>query len=466
MKNLNESLLESIGMIEEQSLESEIQVMLQIGTQYAKVGLLMEYAEEDVVDSYDIIQESTLFMEAKKDKKNDKEDTPKESVWSKIKTKVKNVLTMIGNLLKKAWEWICKKTEKIRSKISSLFSKKKNSESSKIDEITEQLNENSKELDKLIKDTHEVNVKADEEIKKAEENIAKFEKTVNEIKEKNEAQISAEKVEEILNNNEKTLKEIDKMMEEHDKLPPEIQKALEKDHEDYKKQVEDAKARIKEIVEGGGSKVLTHLENTLESLLNNLSKMKSTNTTDSESSILQSWGKTAERLYNQKFANDKNLKIALDEFTKQIVKGGFSYDKLFETHFDSSGKESGKHVDSYEPIFKDPNFFKLTSGITFIKQVKTLREVIKKHELYTFDKIWNTDTKPTSIYNDSKLKYIQGLLDDFSIYSSEKNVEEFEEASKILETEVMPGIAQATTEMMAFSNFILAVYNEMSKQTA
>ena len=50
MKNLNESLLESIDLIQESQLESELDVIFAIGEQYAKVGLITEYASEEVVN--------------------------------------------------------------------------------------------------------------------------------------------------------------------------------------------------------------------------------------------------------------------------------------------------------------------------------------------------------------------------------------------------------------------------------
>ena len=52
MKNLNESLLESIDLIQESALESELEVMFAIGGEYAKIGMLMEYADESVVNEY------------------------------------------------------------------------------------------------------------------------------------------------------------------------------------------------------------------------------------------------------------------------------------------------------------------------------------------------------------------------------------------------------------------------------
>ena len=64
MKNLNESLLESIELIEESALETEINVLASIGDQYTKINMLMEYADESVISEFNIIQEATFFQEA------------------------------------------------------------------------------------------------------------------------------------------------------------------------------------------------------------------------------------------------------------------------------------------------------------------------------------------------------------------------------------------------------------------
>ena len=76
MKNLNESLLESLDLIQEAQLESEISVLASIGDQYMKINMLMEYADEDVVDEFSIVQES-FIMEADEAKKDDKKDEVK-----------------------------------------------------------------------------------------------------------------------------------------------------------------------------------------------------------------------------------------------------------------------------------------------------------------------------------------------------------------------------------------------------
>jgi len=71
MKNLNESLLENIDLIQESTIESELNVLFAMGEEYAKAAMITEYADASVVNEFDIIQESAIFMEADEDKKED-----------------------------------------------------------------------------------------------------------------------------------------------------------------------------------------------------------------------------------------------------------------------------------------------------------------------------------------------------------------------------------------------------------
>ena len=64
VQDRNIDLLISIENIQEASLDAEMGVLMALGKEYAKVGMLLEYANEDVIDEYDIIQESVLFTEA------------------------------------------------------------------------------------------------------------------------------------------------------------------------------------------------------------------------------------------------------------------------------------------------------------------------------------------------------------------------------------------------------------------
>ena len=103
---MNEHLLQTIDSIEETIVESELSVLASIANGYAKIGMLMEYADDDVVDQFQIVQESVI-MEAKHDKKekkdDDKEGKPKEGIIAKLKRAwnvIKGVFVSIGRWFK------------------------------------------------------------------------------------------------------------------------------------------------------------------------------------------------------------------------------------------------------------------------------------------------------------------------------------------------------------------------------
>lgn len=90
VKDRNIDLLISIENIQEASLDAEMGVLMALGKEYAKVGMLLEYANEDVIDEYDIIQESVLFTEAStaeeaKKEAEERKKAAKESAEAKAK---------------------------------------------------------------------------------------------------------------------------------------------------------------------------------------------------------------------------------------------------------------------------------------------------------------------------------------------------------------------------------------------
>jgi hypothetical protein len=110
MKNLNESLLESIELIEESVLESEIDVLVSIGDEYAKIGMLMEYADEATLDEFQIIQEADYVVVDGKtadeaNKKKETDDSNDKGFLAKLKKVAKwfiETLTKIGKFIEDA----------------------------------------------------------------------------------------------------------------------------------------------------------------------------------------------------------------------------------------------------------------------------------------------------------------------------------------------------------------------------
>ena len=111
---MNESLLESISLIEESVLDAEMDTLMAMANEYSKIVLLTEYADEEVLNEYEIVQEA-FIMEAKKDKEpKQKDDKPKEGIIAKLK----HAWGVIMGLLSKVGEWFAKKVSKVREKFS------------------------------------------------------------------------------------------------------------------------------------------------------------------------------------------------------------------------------------------------------------------------------------------------------------------------------------------------------------
>ena len=116
MKNLNESLLESIDLIQESTIESELNVLFAMGEEYAKACTLMEYADESVVNEFDLIQESAFFMEADEEAK--KEGETKETAAKKDNPIVRFAKWFVG-IIVSFYNWIKKKFAKTEKKINT-----------------------------------------------------------------------------------------------------------------------------------------------------------------------------------------------------------------------------------------------------------------------------------------------------------------------------------------------------------
>ena len=95
--DLNKSLLESIDNIEDVIVESELNVCFALGSTYAKMSLISEYAsEETMIQEYDIFQESSGKKMAKKVKKGIREAFS--FITNLIKSFLKSVSKIFSNL--------------------------------------------------------------------------------------------------------------------------------------------------------------------------------------------------------------------------------------------------------------------------------------------------------------------------------------------------------------------------------
>lgn len=95
--DLNKSLLDSIDNIEDVIVESELNVCFALGSTYAKMSLISEYAsEETMIQEYDIFQESSGKKMAKKVKKGIREAFS--FITNLIKSFLKSVSKIFSNL--------------------------------------------------------------------------------------------------------------------------------------------------------------------------------------------------------------------------------------------------------------------------------------------------------------------------------------------------------------------------------
>ncbi|MBR5296949.1 MAG: hypothetical protein IKU29_03665 [Parabacteroides sp.] len=106
---MNDSLLDSISLIEESVLDAEMDTLMALGNEYSKIVLLTEYADAEVLNEYEIVQES-FIMEAK----DDKEGKSKEGIIAKLK----RAWGVIMGLLSKIGQWFAQKVSKVREKFS------------------------------------------------------------------------------------------------------------------------------------------------------------------------------------------------------------------------------------------------------------------------------------------------------------------------------------------------------------
>lgn len=111
MKNLNESLLENIDLIQESTIESELNVLFAMGEEYAKAAMITEYADASVVNEFDIIQESAIFMEADEAKEDETKKTAakKDNPIVRFAKWFAGIIVTFYNWLKKKFA----KTEKV-----------------------------------------------------------------------------------------------------------------------------------------------------------------------------------------------------------------------------------------------------------------------------------------------------------------------------------------------------------------
>lgn len=114
MSNINESLLKTIDSIDDIVMESEISVLCSMMDEYTKMGMLMEYADESILQEYSIINENEFILEAFRSKSKteekenkDKKDKPKkENIFIRIGKAIGNAIKTVFTMIIKGYVWL------------------------------------------------------------------------------------------------------------------------------------------------------------------------------------------------------------------------------------------------------------------------------------------------------------------------------------------------------------------------
>lgn len=118
MKNLNESLLESIDLIQEATVDAELGVCSALINEYFKQADILTYADESVVNEFAIIQEG-FFTEAETKQIEDKSAPKKKELL------IVRIFKAIGHAIATAWKWITDKLSKAWNWLKEKLGKKK-----------------------------------------------------------------------------------------------------------------------------------------------------------------------------------------------------------------------------------------------------------------------------------------------------------------------------------------------------
>ena len=429
MKNLNESLLESIDSIEEIIVESELSVLASIGNGYAKIAMLMEYADDDVVNEFQIIQESVI-MEAKRDKKekkaNDNEGKPKEGIITKLKQAwnvIKGFFASIGRWFKTKFENFMKK-----------FRKNKQA-----DPQTEQeIKSCQTEVNSISKST------SVEELKKINDHVKKLRgkfgdlKTVKRTKKDSSEKLQDEK-------NEMSIDDIDKLMDETDELIGDCDfddSDIDLDSEEVKKMdEEDRKELTKKNLE-----IIKKISDNLEKIVKGLYLTYKNSISDGIITKIK-YGSKGEEL-DQEFAKYSSSGI---DRVKQHTQFNSEFDK----------RDFLILSPRFKTIIRTLSDYSKTAEISYVKTgIDDLRNPSSK--FYYPMAVKNAEEYHNESVVDDLLKYLLGepYLDAFN----EKLPDDFEECAKLIQNEAAPLISQISADMIHYNMTLMKAYEEVAKR--
>ena len=451
MKNLNESLLESIDLIQESTLESELDVIFAIGNQYAKVGLITEYADEEVVNEFGVIQESVFFQErATAPAGNAKAATTGggESIGSKIWGGIKKFFSMIGHAIKSAWDWIVGKAQKLGNWVKSWFQKKdKKGAKSTTSDASAKI-DSAAEAVKAAETEEAAKAAMTKAFEATEAASAELEEYGKEIKAQNDA-AEFSKVEKASAELEEYGKLIDQM-----KNDPELKNNTAAVLRKVYDMLNKMDVRLNDVV-GKSSNAVA----------------RSTGEVDKDFDLLLS---IAKKIYGRKVHKDKDLAKSFEALQKQKLWKNFDIKNLFEYHYTSKSDKYTTYLQNYEAVYEFTFLErladlprKLNSGKLDVKKMNSNIDSLMKTRVYYFDISNDTDT-PVTAAEAQKNSIHQAIRECENFTSNSTNItdtpKELESVAKRLENELMPYITHGTAEMLAYQRYISDVFAEFKKQ--
>lgn len=407
---MNEHLLQTIDSIEETIVESELSVLVSIGNQYAKVALITEYADEDVVNEFDIIQESVI-MEAKKDKKTDNNDgKSKEGIIAKLKKAwnfIKGVFVSIGRWFKTKFLNFINKFKKNKQADPQTEKKIKSCE------------EDVKDISKAtsIEDIKEINNRI-KHIRAKFGDLKKIKVSKNKSSEKPQ--------------DEK--KEID--LEEFDKASNKINDALSKYESENKERIDKnheilntIKSEMLKAVKELHSYLKTGLANDLQTrmLMDDSIRKEIVDELNEHSSVEIERVKKHVRDTKKTFADaafiiaSANLRIDMEKFHSNL--NILNFDGIKRTMDDFKSQ-------------RYPFYFPIYGGSSSVADYNN-REI------------------------DSVIDAIK--LDDISFAKTRENAE-YEKALNIVQNELVPLVSQVSADMIHYNMTLMKAYEEVAKR--
>jgi hypothetical protein len=425
---MNEHLLQTIDSIEETIVESELSVLASIGNQYAKVALITEYADEDVVNEFDIIQESVI-MEAKKDKKTDNNDgKSKEGIIAKLKRAwnvVKGFFISIGRWFK--------------TKFTNFINKfKKNKQA---DPQTEkEIKSCQAEVNSISKTT------SVEELKKINDHVKKLRgkfgdlKTVKRPKKDSSDKLQDEK-------NEMSIDEIDKLIDDTDDMFDDF----DLDDEESKKideELEKADKEEKERVSSKQTAVLNKIAHNLREITEGLYLTYKHNLSEDAYSKL--------RFYDQYGGKDG------EEVKKEFAKyNSASIDRVKKHMVEDPSKFSGINFIMVSAYFRGAiRDIAYSIDYPHIDDIEKSLNELKKPD---FKLYFPFGPKEIEENNNDIDKLMDKINPSFKFVKYEA-YGEYEKCADLIQNELAPFVSQAVADMLSYNMSLMKAYEEVAKR--